>query len=253
MGQLAGKVIVVTGASRGIGEAAALALAREGATIICAARDGKRAGAVAQSIVAAGGTATARACDVSDYAACEALVAETIGRFGRLDVLVNNAGVIEPIASVAASDPATWARNIQVNLTGAYYGIRAVLPHMIASGGGTIINLSSGAAVRPLEGWSAYCSGKAGVHMLTRAVALENADKGIRIFGFQPGTTDTDMQVAIRASGVNPVSQIPRENLYPVSQPATAIVYLCTSAANDLAGGEVNLRDEEFRTRIGIV
>ena len=253
MGQLAGQVIVVTGASRGIGEAAALALAREGATIICAARDGKRASEVAQSIVAAGGTATARACDVSDYAACEALVAETIGRFGRLDVLVNNAGVIEPIASVAASDPATWARNIQVNLTGAYYAIRAVLPHMIASGGGTIINLSSGAAVRPLEGWSAYCSGKAGVHMLTRAVALENADKGIRIFGFQPGTTDTDMQVAIRASGVNPVSQIPRENLYPVSQPATAIVYLCTPAANDLAGGEVNLRDEEFRTRIGIV
>ena len=253
MGQLAGQVIVVTGASRGIGEAAALALAREGATIICAARDGKRAGEVAQSIIAAGGTATARACDVSDYAACEALVAETIGRFGRLDVLVNNAGVIEPIASVAASDPAAWARNIQVNLTGAYYAIRAVLPHMIASGGGTIINLSSGAAVRPLEGWSAYCSGKAGVHMLTRAVALENADKGIRIFGFQPGTTDTDMQVAIRASGVNPVSQIPRENLYPVSQPATAIVYLCTPAANDLAGGEVNLRDEEFRTRIGIV
>ena len=150
------------------------------------------------------------------------------------------------------SDPAIWARNIEINLTGAYYGIRAVLPHMIAHGGGTIINLSSGAAIRPLDGWSAYCSAKAGVHMLTRAVALENADKGIRIFGFQPGTTDTDMQVAIRASGVNAVSQIPRENLYPVSQPAAAIVYLCTPVADDLAGGEVNLRDEAFRARIGV-
>ena len=252
MSSLAGKIIIVTGASRGIGAAAALALSREGATVICAARDGKLAGDVAQSIIAAGGAATARACDVSDYAACEGLIGETVGRFGRLDVLVNNAGVIEPIASVAEGDPAAWARNIQINLTGAYYPIRAALPGMIAGGGGTIINLSSGAAIRPLEGWSAYCTGKAGVHMLTRAVALENADKGIRIFGFQPGTTDTDMQVVIRASGVNPVSQIPRENLYPVSQPATAIVYLCTPAADDLAGGEVNLRDDAFRARIGL-
>ena len=252
MGSLTGKVVIVTGASRGIGAAAAVALAKEGATIVCAARDGKLAGDVAQSIVAAGGVATGRACDVSDYDACVALVAETVGRFGRLDILINNAGVIEPIASVAESDPVAWARNIQINLTGAYYGIRAVLPHMIANGGGTIVNLSSGAAVRPLEGWSEYCTGKAGVHMLTRAVALENADKGIRIFGFQPGTTDTDMQVTIRASGVNAVSQIPRENLYPVSQPATAIVYLCSPAADDLAGGEVNLRDEEFRARIGL-
>lgn len=252
MGSLSGKVIIVTGASRGIGEAASLALAKEGATIMCAARDGKRAGEVAQAIVAAGGVASARACDVSEYAACEALVAETVGRFGRLDVLVNNAGVIEPIASVAESDPAQWARNIEINLIGAYYGIRAVLPHMLANGGGTIVNLSSGAAIRPLEGWSAYCTGKAGVHMLTRAVALENADKGIRIFGFQPGTTDTDMQVTIRASGVNQISQIPRENLYPVAQPATAIVYLCTPAADDLAGGEVNLRDDAFRARIGL-
>jgi 3-oxoacyl-[acyl-carrier protein] reductase len=252
MGHLTGKVIVVTGASRGIGAAASAALAKEGATIVCAARDGKLAGEVAHSIVAAGGMASARACDVSDYASCVALVADTVGRFGRLDVLVNNAGVIEPIASVAESDPAAWARNVEINLTGAYYGIRAVLPQMIANGGGTIINLSSGAAIRPLEGWSAYCSAKAGVHMLTRAVALENADKGIRIFGFQPGTTDTDMQVLIRASGVNQVSQIPRENLYPVSQPATAIVYLCTPAADDLAGGEVNLRDEAFRARIGL-
>ena len=252
MGSLAGKIIIVTGASRGIGAAASLALAREGATIVCAARDGKLAGQVAHAIVAAGGLASAHTCDVSDYASCVALVAETIARFGRVDVLVNNAGVIEPIASVAESDPAIWARNIEINLTGAYYGIRAVLPHMIAHGGGTIINLSSGAAIRPLDGWSAYCSAKAGVHMLTRAVALENADKGIRIFGFQPGTTDTDMQVAIRASGVNAVSQIPRENLYPVSQPAAAIVYLCTPAADDLAGGEVNLRDEAFRARIGV-
>jgi 3-oxoacyl-[acyl-carrier protein] reductase len=125
---------------------------------------------------------------------------------------------------------------------------------MMAAGGGTIVNVSSGAAIRPLEGWSAYCSAKAGLHMLTRAIALETAGKGIRVFGFQPGTTDTDMQVLIRASGVNPVSQIPRENLTPVAHPAAAIVYLCTPAADDLNGQEFSLRDEAFPSaKLGLV
>jgi 3-oxoacyl-[acyl-carrier protein] reductase len=249
MSGLDGKVIIVTGASRGIGAAAAAALAKAGATVVLAARDGKLTEAVARSI---GASASARTCDVSVYAAFEALVDETKARFGRLDALINNAGVIEPIASVADSDPAGWARNIEINLTGAYHAIRAVLPGMLAAGGGTIVNVSSGAAIRPLEGWSAYCSAKAGLHMLTRAVALETAGKGIRVFGFQPGTTDTDMQVLIRASGVNPVSQIPRGNLTPVAHPAAAIVYLCTSAADDLIGQEFSLRDDPFRTRLGL-
>jgi NAD(P)-dependent dehydrogenase (short-subunit alcohol dehydrogenase family) len=249
MSSLNGKVIIVTGASRGIGAAASAALAKAGATVVLTARDGKLTEEVARTI---GGAASARACDVSDYVAFEALVAETKARFGRLDALVNNAGVIEPIASIAESDPKAWARNIDINLTGAYHAIRAVLPGMLAAGGGTIVNVSSGAAIRPLEGWSAYCSGKAGLHMLTRAIALETAGKGIRVFGFQPGTTDTDMQVLIRASGVNPVSQIPREKLTPVALPAASIVYLCTPAADDLNGQEFSLNDVSFRARLGI-
>jgi NAD(P)-dependent dehydrogenase (short-subunit alcohol dehydrogenase family) len=123
---------------------------------------------------------------------------------------------------------------------------------MLSAGGGTIVNVSSGAAIRPLEGWSAYCSAKAGLHMLTRAVALETAAKGIRVFGFQPGTTDTDMQVLIRASGVNPVSQIPRGNLTPVALPAKSIVYLCTKAADDLIGQDFSLNEPSFRARLGL-
>jgi 3-oxoacyl-[acyl-carrier protein] reductase len=252
MGSLSGKVIIVTGGSKGIGAAAGAALAREGATVMLTARDGKMAGDAAKAIVDAGGKASAAACDVSNYAAVEALVRETESRFGPIDALINNAGVIEPIASVAESDPAIWARNIEINLTGAYHPIRAVLPRMIAAGGGTIVNVSSGAAIRPLEGWSAYCSGKAGLAMLTRAVHLENADKGIRIFGFQPGTTDTDMQVTIRASGVNPVSKIPRENLRPVAHAAAAIHYLCTPAADDLNGHEFSLNDDAFYKRLNL-
>ena len=249
MGSLDGKVIIVTGASRGIGAAAAEALAKAGATVVLTARDATLTQQTARSI---GGTASARPCDVSDYAAFEALVTETKARFGRLDALINNAGVIEPITSIADSDPAPWARNVTINLTGAYNAIRAVLPEMLTAGGGTIVNVSSGAAIRPLEGWSAYCSAKAGLHMLTRAVALETTGKGIRIFGFQPGTTDTDMQVLIRASGVNPVSQIPREKLTPVALPARSIVYLCTAAADDLNGQEFSLNDASFRARLGL-
>jgi 3-oxoacyl-[acyl-carrier protein] reductase len=252
MSNLTGKIVIVTGASRGIGANASMALAKARATVVLTARDGALAGEVARSITAAGGVASAQACDVSDYGAVEALVAATRNRFGTLDVLINNAGVIEPICSIAESDPAAWARNIEINLTGAYHAIRAVLPGMIAAGGGTIVNLSSGAAIRPQEGWSAYCSAKAGLHMLTRAVALETAGQGIRVFGFQPGTTDTDMQVLIRASGINPVSQIPRANLTPVAHPAAAIVYLCTPAADDLNGQDFSLRDEAFRARLNL-
>ncbi|HEX4365821.1 MAG TPA: SDR family oxidoreductase [Rhodopila sp.] len=250
MQPLAGKVVIVTGASRGIGAAAALALGKAGATVMLVARDGRLAGDVAHMIIQAGGRASARACDISDYSEVNGLVNETTGRFGRVDALINNAGVIEPITSIADSDPAAWARNVTINLTGAYNAIRAVLPGMLAGGGGTIVNVSSGAAIRPLEGWSAYCSAKAGLHMLTRAIALETAGKGIRVFGFQPGTTDTDMQVLIRASGVNPVSQIPREKLTPVALPAQSIVYLCTTAADDLNGQEFSLNDAAFRARL---
>jgi len=252
MAELTGKVVLVTGASRGIGEAAALALGRTGASVMLLARDGARVEQVARRIAADGGKAAALACDVSDYASMQRAVAETRSRFGRLDVLVNNAGVIEPIASIADSDPAEWARNVQINLVGAYHAIRAVLPDMIAAGGGTIVNVSSGAAMRPLEGWSAYCTGKAGLAMLTRAIALEHAGQGIRVFGFQPGTTDTDMQVIIRASGVNQISRIPREKLTPVAHPAAAIVYLCTPAADDLAGQEFSLGNEAFRSRLNL-
>jgi len=252
MGSLSGKVIIVAGASRGIGAAAASALAREGATVMLAARDAALVADVADAIIEAGGLAHSTSCDVSDYAAVEWLVLETEGRFERVDALINNAGVIEPIVTVAESDPAAWARNLQINLIGAYNPIRVLLPRMIKAGGGTIVNVSSGAALRPLEGWSAYCAAKAGLAMLTQSVMLENTANNIRVFGFQPGTTDTDMQVTIRASGINMVSKIPRENLTPVAHPAAAIVYLCTPAADDLNGQEFSLRDEAFRKRLNL-
>ena len=249
MQPLAGKVIIVTGASRGIGAAAAEALAKEGATLVLTARDKAATETVA---AAAGGDAKVHACDVSDYAAFEKIVEDTRKRHGRIDALINNAGVLTPIASLAESDPAEWAANIQINLVGAFNAVRAVLPGMLADGGGTIVNLSSGAALRPVTGWSAYCAAKAGLHMLTRAIALETEGRNIRVFGFQPGMTDTNMHVLNRAAQANPIAKVPRADLYPVAHPAMAIVYLCTSAADDLHGQDFSLRDEAFRARLGL-
>jgi NAD(P)-dependent dehydrogenase (short-subunit alcohol dehydrogenase family) len=244
---LKGKAVLVTGASRGLGEGVAGALAKEGAKVMLVARDGKLAKKVADEI---GGHAQALTCDVSNYAAVERAVSETRQKLGGLDILINNAGVIEPIADIASSDPVAWARNIEINLIGAYNVVRAVLGGMIASGG-SIINISSGAAHRPLEGWSAYCAGKAGLAMLTRSIALETAGK-VRIFGFSPGTIDTDMQVKIRASGINQISQIPRANLSPVEHAVRGLVYLCDNASDDLMGQDVSMRDDAFRKRIGL-
>lgn len=250
--ELNGKVALVTGASRGLGEGAARALAAAGVKVMLIARDGALADSVARDIAGKGGQAEALGCDVVDYRKVEHAVAETTARLGDIDILVNNAGVIDPIAEIVASDPAAWAQNITINLIGAYHVLRAVLPVMLARGGGSIVNVSSGAAHRPLEGWSSYCAGKAGFAMLTQSIALETAGKGIRIFGFSPGTIDTDMQVKIRASGINMISRIPRGDLSPVEHAVRGLIYLCRSESNDLLGQEASMRDEDFRRRIGL-
>ena len=252
MAELSGKVAIVTGGSRGIGAAAGAALAAAGAAVALVARDRGAASHAAAAIAAKGGTACGLSCDIADYASVSAIVEETRRRFGAPDIVVNNAGVIEPIGPLTQSEPAAWQRNLAVNLVGAYHVLRAALPAMVERGHGTVVNVSSGAAHRALEGWSAYCAAKAGLAMLTNSVALETAGSGIRVFGLSPGVIDTDMQGLIRASGINRVSRIPRAHLAPAEHPARAIVYLCTAAADDLAGRETSLLDPEFRRRAGL-
>lgn len=243
-------VVMITGASRGIGAAAARAFAGAGTRVALLARSAGQVQALAAEI---GPQAMAIGCDVADYAAVADAVAAVVSRFGRLDVLVNNAGVIEPIARLAEADPAEWGRAQDINLKGVFHGMRSAIPVMRAQGGGTIITVSSGAATRPLDGWSAYCASKAGALMLTQAAHMEEAAHGIRVLGLSPGTVATEMQVKIRASGVNPVSQLAWEEHIPADWPAKALVWMCGPAADPWLGRDVSLRDEAVRRAVGLV
>ncbi len=253
MSELEGKAAIVTGASRGIGAAAAWELAMQGVSVVLAARSADEIERIAGEIRAGGGQALAVACDVSRYRDVQAAVVRCVSDFGRLDILVNNAGVIEPIAHLADSDPGDWGRAVDINLKGVYHGLRAAIPVMETQGGGVIINISSGAAVSVLEGWSHYCATKAAVLSLTRSIHMEYGEAGIRVVGLSPGTVATEMQVVIKASGVNPISQLDPSVHIPADWPARAIAWLCTEAAADCAGGDFRLGDEENRRRVGLI
>ncbi|MCX7302386.1 MAG: SDR family NAD(P)-dependent oxidoreductase [Rhodobacterales bacterium] len=243
-------VVIVTGASRGIGAAAAQAFAENGARVVLLARDSAAMRELATGI---GPRAVAIPCDVTDFLQVQTAVDATLRHFGRIDVMVNNAGVMGPMEPMATADPSDWDQTIDINLKGVFYCIRAVLPPMLGRGGGTIISVSSGAAFRPTFGWSAYCASKAGAAMLTQNLHLEYAAQGIRCFGLSPGTVATDMQRTIRESGVGPIAALDWSVHIPPEWPARALVWLCTKDADDLAGTEVSLREEAIRRRVGLV
>lgn len=244
------KSVLITGASRGIGAETARAFAAAGARVALLARSREAIADLAGEI---GDQALAIPCDVSRYWEVAAAVDATVDAFGGLDVLVNNAGVIDPIEPIENSDPEAWAKVIDINLNGVFYGIRAALPVMLAAGGGTILTVSSGAASFALEGWSHYCASKAAVAMLTRCTDVEARARGIRAIGLSPGTVATEMQVQIKASGVNAVSRLEASDHIPADWPAKALVWLATPEADDLIGTEVSLRDAAIRKRIGLV
>lgn len=252
MHELAGKTVLITGASRGIGAETARYFADLGANVVVTARSAAQLDALVEEITQSGGKAIACACDVADYAAVDAAVARATKRFGGVDIVVNNAGLIDPIARIEDSDPAGWGQVIDVNVKGPYNTLRAVLPAMLDRGSGVIVNISSGAATSALEGWSHYCASKAALLSLTRCAHKELADKGIRVVGLSPGTVATDMQVKIKASGINPVSQLDPSVHIPPQWVARAIAWLTTDAAQEHDGDDVSLRSEEIRQKAGL-
>ena len=245
-----GKTVIITGASRGIGESAARIFADRGANVVLTARSADAIERIAGEI---GAGALAIPCDVSRYGDVEAAVSAARQRFGQVDILINNAGAVEPISHLATSDPEAWGHVIDINLKGVYYGMRAVLPEMIAGGGGTILTISSGAAHNPVEAWSHYCASKAGVAMLTRMIDQENRDDGIRAMGLSPGTVATEMQREIKASGINPISKLDWSDHIPPEWPAETLLWMCSGDADEFIGEEISLREDAIRRRVGLI
>jgi len=252
--QLSNKTAIVTGSTSGIGLGIAQELAKAGANVVLNSfTDNDEDHALANQLSADHGIkAVYQKADMSKADACRDLIAQTHAKMGSVDILVNNAGLIDPIARIENSEPDAWSHVVDVNLKGVYYGIRHCLPHMKSKGAGTIINISSGAATGALEGWSHYCATKAAVLSLTKCVHKEEADNGIRMIGLSPGTVATEMQVQIKSSGVNPVSQLDPTVHIPPEWVAQTIAFLCTPAADEWRGTDFSMKTNEGRAAVGL-
>jgi len=256
MRPLEGQTAIVTGAGRGLGRAVAEVMAAAGANVVIASRNAPELDEVANMIQAAGGRALAYAADVSDERQVQDLVVTTERWVGPATVLVNNAGVLDPMGPLARTDPTTWLRHIAVNVGGVYICARAVLPGMLERGYGRIVNISSSAARRASAGWTAYCAGKAAVDQLTRALALELEDSGVTACAFYPGYMDTQMQDRIRRASAADFPRVEefRElhqqgKLRAPREVARAVAYLCAPAAGR-NGQIVEYADEELRKEV---
>jgi 3-oxoacyl-[acyl-carrier protein] reductase len=188
---LAGQTALITGAGRGIGRAIAMRFARAGASVIGCARSPEGLEVTMQLITRDGGEAVGQVADVRDPAAMERLAQAAVDRFGRLDVAVLNAGVSPAHAPVDEVTPEVWQETVDVNLSGVYHGLRAVVPHLRAGGGGRVLVLGSGAARRAPAGLAPYAATKAAVTTLVRVAARDLRTDGIAVNELQPGPTAT--------------------------------------------------------------
>lgn len=251
MSDLSEKVIIVTGAGQGIGAATAKTLSKAGAKVVLASLSLENMKSVAKEISDSGGKCIYKKCDVRKDGEVKNVIDTSLHEYGTVDGLVNNAGTIQPLDRIADANPDLWKKCVETHLMGSLHFVKAVLPVMVEKNAGTIINLSSGAAELPLVGWGAYNTAKASLMMFSQVLYKEVQENGIRVFSVKPGTVDTKMQEEIRTANINdtPAANIPEEQLMPPSHPASAIRYLFTGSADDLAGMELDVRHEPLSNR----
>jgi 3-oxoacyl-[acyl-carrier protein] reductase len=235
---LLGKVALIAGAGRGIGEAIAYQFATEGATLIIASRTASGLERVAARVRQLGRTAYPIVADVADQVQVQHLVDRTFHECGRIDILINAAGTYGPIGVSWEVEPSEWKAAIEVNLYGTYLMCRAVIPHMIRSRSGKIINFSGGGATAPLPRFSAYGASKAAVVRLTETLAEELREFNIQVNAIAPGAVDTKLQDAViqageRAGGLAERMRQMRDSgvgATPIDVPARLAVFLASSS-----------------------
>jgi NAD(P)-dependent dehydrogenase (short-subunit alcohol dehydrogenase family) len=260
MGLFEGQVAWVTGAGRGIGRAAALMLAKEGAAVALVSRTQDEVEQVAQEIRSRGGTAIASLLDVSNWDMVQWTAQQIEAALGSIDILINNAGMLEPLGKLWETDPEQAGRLIDINLSGAYYCLRAVLPGMVQHRHGTIVNVSSSAAVRVAPGWSIYAASKAGLDQLTRCAAVDLNDTAVRVYSLYPGLVETRMVETLRAATPDQLPLARRQffidqkeagKVLPPEVPARAMVWLCSTHCDLESGAVIDLRHQpELREKI---
>jgi len=237
MGSLDGQVALVTGGSRGIGRAICLELAREGAAVIVNYRSKREdADAVVAEIGAAGGRAEAFAADVGSEDDARALLAHLIGQYGRLDILVCNAGIVRDqlLGAMKADD---WDTVMQTNVRGVFLSIREALPQMMSQRAGSIIALSSVAAERGGRGHANYVASKGAINAMVKSLAVELAPRGIRVNAVAPGIIVTEMTGRIRTFAEPQIqAQIPLKRLGKPEEVARAVRFLASPDASYITG-----------------
>jgi NAD(P)-dependent dehydrogenase (short-subunit alcohol dehydrogenase family) len=238
------RVGIVTGAGRGIGRAVSLALARAGAAVVLAVRTTTQLEQVAYEVEQQGGTAIAVPADVANPASVQRLVDATFDHFGRIDVLINNAGsndggpdgAVGPLWTI---NPDAWWRDVEVNLRGTFLCSRAVLLHMVTAQRGYIVNVVSTAAAISWPYDSAYACSKAAVIRLTDSLADEVRDQGVCVFALSPGSVDTSLRAGAVDSpaGRQWLTRVnPNPEWVPAERPAQMVLRLVSGQADDLTG-----------------
>jgi len=247
------RVLIITGASRGLGAAAARAAAELGANVTLASRSPDGLNAVLKEIEAGGRRGLAVRADVSRADDCREVIRQTVEAFGRIDGLINNSGMIEPIAPLAEADIDEWALNLSVNLLAPVRLIQLALPHLRQSRG-RIVNVTSGAAVAVIGGWTAYSAAKAALNHLTRILAQEEPQ--VTTLALRPGIVDTAMQSAIRAKGKGRMAEANYRRLagayetgtlLPPDLPGRAMALLALYAPPEWSGEVLNWDDDRVK------
>ncbi|MFI5611148.1 SDR family NAD(P)-dependent oxidoreductase [Amycolatopsis sp. NPDC051903] len=237
---LAGSSVIVTGAGSGIGRAAALQFAVAGSKVVVADVNGDAANAVVKELAAKGCAAVAVVGDLSDPAVADEVVATAVNTFGGVDVLVNNAGIMDSMSAAADVSDVEWTRVLAVNLTAPFLLTRAALPHMLARGKGAIVNTASQASLRGSAAGAAYTSAKHGVVGLTRSLAVMYRDSGIRANAIAPGGTKTGITVDADPAGHGPqvlARYLPNlGRVAEADEQAAAIVFLASDDAANING-----------------
>ncbi|CUU56143.1 NAD(P)-dependent dehydrogenase, short-chain alcohol dehydrogenase family [Parafrankia irregularis] len=232
--------VIVTGAGSGIGRAAALLFAAEHAKVVVSDIDEKAAEGVVAEIDAAGGTAVAVVGDLSEQPVVDEVTTTALSAFGGLDVLVNNAGIMDRMSAAGETSDAEWERVIRVNLTAPFLLCRAALPHMLAAGKGSIVNTASEASLRGSAAGTAYTVSKHGIAGLTRSLAVMYRDRGIRANAIAPGGTATGITVDQSAGAVGPTVvrgyAANAGRCSTAEEQAAAIVFLASDAASNISG-----------------